>query len=1368
MYKTRQIFGSFRIPCLRLAFILISLFISKTLYSTIIVVNDSVRIKYFTLEDGLSQVTVNDLLKDNSGFVWIATEHGLNMFDGEKFRHFKHSSSDSMTISGNFTNKLLEDKAGNIWVGTVGNGLNYYDKNLDVFHRFDLKYAQNENETISAIATDESGTIWMTSRYSGLHLLQPLENGSFLQDNYFSNQPLNALLYDKHKNLWVGGFSGDVYRLDPNDGISLQTGPEIRVAGQVNAFYNTDRHLLIGSDSGLFIYDLQSKRVQLYELGKTGTNPTKFVATFLRADDSKVWIGTGSGLYLFDCARLLVIGKIAYSEDGTSGLSNNKVQALLQLSARQMMVGTANSPNLLDFTEPYFKNISKDKRGEHLLNDNIVFSIFKDGNDLWIGTTDGGLNLIRDGRTYYIKEEANNPKGISGWVRTIVKDERNQRIWVATTRGLGMIDLPTFDPENPKFTIFRHDPENPNSINMDFLKEIALDNEGNVWGATFGQGVFRLQMSGQNKFQIVRYKNEKNNPNSLRNDFVQCIKIDRENRVWIGTLGGLTKLHFINGKSTKPVFTNYYKTSDQQKSLSHNSVYDILMDAQDRIWVATQHGLNLFLGNNEFESWTEQTQFPNAIVYSIQDDLAENLWLGTNDGIVKFDITDRSFTHYGVEDGIQSNEFNTHAKFRDTVGNIYLGGIGGITYFHPDDLEKIDHPNPIYFSQLRVKDQIINTKSSSDNLLKQSLMKTSKLELRHDQFPFYLQFSSIDFRMHKKVEYAYKLLPTDEDWNMLADLEIQFPNLPAGSYTLLVNGFSRGKEWNQPPLEMNLRILPPWWASWWIYIIYFCLASVLSYWFYRFQISKKLAVAEGKRFKEINDLKNSLYTNITHEFRTPLTVILGMADSLESTIENKHLLDAEKSLEMIRRNGKNLLHLVNEMLDLAKSESGNMELQQIQANVVPFVKYLCESFSPLARESQIDLMVYTEIDELVMDFDDYKLSAVFLNLLSNAIKFTSAGGEIVVHLNRITKNRMNFFFVKVKDNGLGISEEALPHIYNRFYQVDNLLSDRKNKGTGIGLALTKEFIELMGGTIEVKSILGKGSEFTVQIPVTINAPEVNADQICQELLIASPIPIGESMQQFTDVTSELPLALIIEDNNDVAHYLRTSMKGKYQTLHAKDGVVGIEMAYEKVPDVIICDVMMPGKDGFEVCATLKSDERTDHIPIIMLTAKATLKDRIAGLAHGADAYLTKPFEKVELFTRLDQLVLIRKKILNKFENEGFGQFLNRRAESPEAKFLKKVVKIIHEELGNHSFGARHLAHKLHLSESQIYRKLKAITGKSTAVFVRSVRLQKAKELIPTTDKTISEIAYEVGFNDPSWFSSAFKEEFGFAPSAMPN
>ena len=531
----------------------------------------------------------------------------------------------------------------------------------------------------------------------------------------------------------------------------------------------------------------------------------------------------------------------------------------------------------------------------------------------------------------------------------------------------------------------------------------------------------------------------------------------------------------------------------------------------------------------------------------------------------------------------------------------------------------------------------------------------------------------------------------------------------------------------------------------------------------RVKIEKEKEKSEALRLQELDTFKTRLYSNITHEFRTPLTVIQGMAETAKSNIESKQYIIAKKSLEMIGRNGKKLLRLINEMLDLAKLESGTMKLKLQQADIIPFVKYVCESFQSLADRKGINLTVYSEKESLIMDFDTNKLVSIITNLLSNAIKFTPDLGEIIVHLNRVQNNDKQFFTIKVKDTGLGLSEEDLTNIFNRFYQVDGS-SSREQDGTGIGLALTKELIELMGGTIEVESTLKKGSTFSMKIPITNNAPEAKEVEINIENLSHS-LSYSESIEeQQQNEENDLPLALIVEDNIDVAYYIQTCLIGSYKILHAKNGVIGEEMAHKNIPDIIISDVMMPEKDGFELCKALKCDQRTSHIPIVLLTAKANEEDKIEGLSQGADAYLTKPFNKAELFIRLEKLITLRKNLAQKYSNTSYKYLQTETTNDLEIQFLNKVIACIEKNMENSNFKILFLARDLGLSESQLYRKIKALTNISTAVFIRSVRLQKAKELLQNKEFNIAEVCYKVGFTDPSYFSRAFKDEFGSTPS----
>ncbi len=1318
------------------------------------------RIKYFSLENGMSQVSANDMLMDDSGFIWIATADGLNRFDGTVFKHYKNVQKDHTTISGNFITKMAKSKNGNIWIGTNGNGLNCYNPLKDKFSK--IKLAGKLNNEIVTDVINNDNDIWVTTLNYGLFHIHVDYEGSTKQ--YFKNSRLTAIYIDNKGLTWIGTLDGNVkcFKGSPENMIS-----EFEIDGNIRTFSEKGDHLLIGSYEGFYIYNLKTKTLINHELEKSGNFKTMHVVDFLYENDDSVWIASGRGLYLFNLIDLKILQKIEYSETKNTGLSNNTVQSLLKISDNLLLVGTANGLNLLDFNPPCFNNISKNKQGKHVLNDNVIFSIYKD-KYLWIGTTDGGLNLITEHKIYYFIDNQNDSKTIAGSVvRAIVHDKNNNRLWMGTTRGLSMIDLKTFNPEKPLFKKFYHNSNNQNSINSDFIMDLELDKHNNLWGATFEQGIFKLEYHSDDTYKIKRYFNDSKNTNSLVNNATQTIAVDLNNNIWIGTQGGLSKIEFQNNSYNKPIFTNFKRDANLANSLSHNSINDILIDTKQVIWLGTRNGLSKLNKDGSFTTWFAQHQFPNALVYSLQDDLEGNLWMGTNDGIVKFDVNLQRFSNYGITDNIQGEEFDVHARFRDDKGTIFLGGIDGLTYFNPKDLESIDKSQELYFSQLRVKDNIIKPTDISQNYLKNTIEKTSQISFDYNQFPFYLTYASLDFRLDKNVQYAYKLLPLDKEWNFLKDTEIQFLNLPSGEYNLQVNGFSRGKEWISKPLEIELHINPPWWFTKVAFIGYLLLLVLITYWVYKFVVSRKLAVAESERLREIDQLKNSLYTNITHEFRTPLTVILGMVDDLKVKAKKITFNESQKRLEMIKRNSENLLKLVNEMLDLTRLENAEIKLHLEQLDIISYAKYIFESFESLANDKDINYTFYSEADVLIMDVDKDKFRAIMTNLLMNAIKFTPQKGKIIVHLNTLNHANEKHLKIKIVDTGIGLSEDDIPNIFGKFYQVD-ASSSRNHEGTGIGLALTKQLIVLMHGSIKVKSKLNLGSEFIVWLPVTNNSkistskkaenkPTLNFNKPKEELITSQNLSFEDTNQS---------IALIIEDNPDVAYFVKTCIEGKYEVIHAKNGVIGIEMALKYVPDIIICDVMMPEKDGFEVCSILKSEVITDHIPIIILTAKSSDKDRIEGLSRGADAYLIKPFNKTELLIRLDQLVALRNKMITKFSKEDFKEFINRKDKNPEALFIKKVIEFVTESLDDSEFGATQLANKMHLSESQIYRKIKAITNRSTSIFIRSIRLNKAKLILQTTDKTISQVAYEVGFNDPSWFSRAFKEEFGKTPSEI--
>ncbi|MEM1214596.1 MAG: ATP-binding protein, partial [Bacteroidota bacterium] len=688
------------------------------------------------------------------------------------------------------------------------------------------------------------------------------------------------------------------------------------------------------------------------------------------------------------------------------------------------------------------------------------------------------------------------------------------------------------------------------------------------------------------------------------------------------------------------------------------------------------------------------------------------------------------------------NGFDASDKSQRT-GALYFG----LNRFHPDNI--IDNPIPptVQFTDLTIN----STQSEVANRILPGLSYQNDLSFQYHEI-LNFAFVGLNHSNPQATTYQYRLLGFNDTWIDLDQRrDINLTNLSPGKYNLQVKAANEDGLWSEPK-AFRFSILPPWYWAWWSKLLYLLLGAGAIYAFYRFQLSKRLAEQEAVRLQELDQVKNRLYTNITHEFRTPLTVIQGMAQRINGKYQ--------KETQLIRKNSENLLHLVNQMLDLSKLEVGKLRLQIVQGDVIGFLRHEIEAFQPLATGKELQLHFQTDTSALLMDFDMQKLRQILTNLLSNAIKFSREGGVITV----VARPSQDQLELTVKDNGIGIPANRLPYIFDRFYQVDDTAT-RTHEGTGIGLALTKELVELLQGEITVTSTEGEGTQFTIQLPIRNQAPLVEFSPEWEVLEIIAPSSTVAN-PIFND--PGLATALLIEDNEDIIQYLIYCLQDDYQILTALNGEEGISTAITHTPDVIICDVMMPKADGFEVTNTLKSDERTSHIPIILLTAKADQQSKVKGLDSGADAYLTKPFDRVELMIRLEKLVALRQTLQEKYASLDYFSPTKVIINPKEDVFLRKLKQQIEVHLEDANFGIEQLANAMNLSRSQLYRKTKALTGQSIAVFVRTLRLHHGRKLLRETDRSISEVAYRIGFNDPAYFSKTYAELFGYPPGQERN
>lgn len=1342
MDEAKQILSLLRIHCIPSAIIVLLLLSHSTICLTQIKLSDFNDYKHYTDEDGLASTYISDIEEDKFGFLWLATGNGISRYDGNHFTNFIFYYEGTLANKIGFVTSLVIDESGeNLWIGCKDG----------IFHTsvdsVNLKKINKVNPSIKLsiertndLLLDKQKKLWSASTDDGIYCYDVWgdqdEKFSFKGDSKENNSKLNSLqciVKDPLDSniLWIGTGAGLVrFNIDSKDyQVSVYNNNAEMAQNHIRKIYASENDVYIGTwVAGLVVFNKQTKQFS-QPIKDRFLNSHNLILNFYKEKNANLWISTNHGLIQYDVQSNTITKVIDHNmEKGIMrGVSFIDTKGILWFYSGKGLFKYDPLKSQNTFIE-----LEKCIGIQYpmLVRDIIIAK----GYYYVLGHHSSGLYKINS--TDHTFEVIDYPYLKSGEGHNI-----NLRKMVKMDNGNFLIlssqEITIFNPETQQIKLSSLQIDHP----YPSMQALVKDKNNNYWIGSRAAGLFRLNFENNT---IKNYKEEFDEFRDGNYRWINTLYIDSKNKLWIGK--GSSSVMDLDELSIFCI-----NPKDKKSILAYQDVFDFYEDNTGRVWMAG--GLD-GLGYTNFDNFkkgvSNKADGYFSGVYPYNDTL---LWIsGRNLGT----FNTNTMSYQEIKLSANNKRLRVSGPIISAGGNEYIIGCdNGILIYNPEK-QIMNSEIPIPYIRKIEKDG--KTIYQGNSLTKNNFKFNSGTE--HLVF----KMSSLGFHFSDQITYQYRF---EGEWqNIGAANEIYLMNLSHGDYKLEIKACNNLGLCNEIPKEYNITILTPWWATWWAFIIYFVIVVLLADRFYRFQLSKRLVIAESQRLTEVNQLKNSLYANITHEFRTPLTVILGMADSLRSDVENKQFKEAEHSLEMINRNSNNLLRLVNEILDLSKLESGNMKLQLIQTDVIPFVRYLVESFQTLAEDNQIDLTVYSEIDELLMDIDTNKLSVIISNVLSNAIKFTQPGGKIIVHFNQILKNKNEFLIINVKDTGLGIPEEEINNIFNRFYQVDNS-STRRGTGTGIGLAMTKELVELMNGYIGVKSMSGKGSKFTIHLPISNNAIQKQNVQIPLDPNLTSTTIREEKIQTISDDKSELPLALIIEDNADVVHYLKTCLDGKYQIIHAKDGNIGIETALEKVPDIIVCDVLMPGKDGFEVCSELKSDERTDHIPIVLLTAKAAFKDRLTGLSCGADAYLIKPFVKAELLTRLDQLVLLRKKIMQKIDNDSFSHLLKSRAENHETKFLQKIIKIIHKEISNHSFGSTiHLSRKMQLSESQIYRKLKAITGKSTAVFIRSVRLQKAKELLQTTDKTISETAYYVGFDDPSWFSRAFKEEFGFSPSAI--
>jgi signal transduction histidine kinase/DNA-binding response OmpR family regulator/ligand-binding sensor domain-containing protein len=1165
---------------------------------------------------------------------------------------------------------------------------------------------------ITSICEDSNGDMWIATRGGGINKFD-IKKEKFY---HFINEPgdktslshnnISSILYDKYSNnhIWVGTYNCGLNRLDINSG-------SVKRYEEIEEFY---LHL------------------------------KNYIFNLYQDASGLIWMaGYGGGVYKFDLYRNKFFGY-------QPGIGKGKGDIFLGI-----------------YVNPYSQ-------------EDIIWCISGGG---------GVLKLNRKNNQYtrYLYD-SHHPDYKTRNMFISLYGEFKKNNPEQTILWMGSIEagIVQFDCETEKFKYYKDDPEHILSRIQYQVRTINPDHEYEniLWIGTSQSGLYKYDK--RNKI-LKHFRHEPNNSKSLSHSFVRHVMRDSKKRLWISTYGG--GLNLMN--ETDETFHHYMHEPIDTCSIGHNYVNLTFESSSGQLWIGTWSGIDQFIPKNDcFIHYTEKNGLANNLVYGILEDSNKNLWLSTGNGLSMFDPLKKSgnaFTNYDFSDGLHGNEFEGNAFFKNKSGEMYFAGMKGFTVFNPDHIKTNTYIPNIVITDIRINGNLIRPDSNS--LIQQSISQTKQLDLIHSQNNLTFEFAALDYFNPLKNQYAYKMEGIDRDW-IYTDASRRFAGYTAldpGEYTFHVKGYNSDGIWNEKGTSLKISIYPPWWQTTWAYLFYLILILSLIIFIWNLQIRRirlkhqlEMEHIQAEKLSEVDHMKSRFFANISHEFRTPLTLILEPVHSIIKNIEDKNI---KKKLDIVYRNANRLKGLVNQLLDISKLEAGKMDLKVKEMDIIPVLRKLVLSFTSMAEMKKITLKFTSKIKSLLVFIDFDKFEKIINNLLSNAIKFSPEKGKVEVQLqdNYLPdkENQHTDMQIVVSNTGSFIPKDQLDKIFDRFYQGHN--SNKKDgQGTGIGLALTRELVELHHGSIYVKSSKkGVHTKTIFIITLPLGRERYSKDEIIERsqdvdknyepvLPLYETICVEESeiraeeKEKFIDPPKSM--VLLIEDNTDMCRYIRDSLQNDFHIDLAVNGEKGFHLATSKVPDLIISDIMMPNMDGYQVCQKIKSDLRTSHIPVILLTARAELNDKLTGLSLGADDYIPKPFSIDELRIRIKNLIEQREKLRKRFSHDILFGIQDLSFTQTDEQFLENILKAIQQHISDPHFKVQVLSEAIGINQTTLNQKLQALTGQSPHNFIRLIRLKKAALLLRQKTVNVTAVAYEVGYKSLSHFAKAFKEQFGETPS----
>lgn len=1346
-------------------------FIAVCLLQYIVITNlQAHTIKKLGLEEGLSNSYVVDIVEDKNGYIWIATEEGLNKLEGGKFTSFyKANKGKLINLTGNELNSLFDDPNEPIlWIGTQRAGLisfNYQNNTQIIYqHNYQDPHSIITND-ITSIHPATDGNLWITTYWRGIEYLDK-KTGKF---THYNQQTIPEL---PSNTVWtaIDDNKGNLYIGHSNHGMSILSTKNKKVknftydksnnnslpSNNIQCIFKDNTgNIWVGTEKGLVLYKPETET--FIRLGEKEPALSHRIYDIQQFNENELWIATEfGGIAIIDLSKTLfnTAEEIHVIQAGNNeyNLNNSTVRCLFQDSHQNIWAGTwGGGINFLSSDGALFKSFSYSPNSpESSLSTQIASAVCIDKQGLlWIGTDGGGINVLKDGqRIATYTEESGHLSGNS--VQTALCDQKGN-LWFGIFNG----GIMYYNMQTKSFQqIF------PEKESTQDVRSLFEDNNGTIWVGT-SNGVFQIDRESK---KILQHMNA-NAPDNL----VRSVIKDKKGQIWVGSFGRGIFLYASNGKRLKE-FNTYL-------NFPSNTINQIFEDSKGCIWAATGEGLVQIENSSpwKYKVYQRNEGLANTFIWAIEEDENQNIWFSTNQGISCFVRNEGNIYNYDFRDNIPMASFTGRSVCKDKNGVMYFGSTNGLCYFTPSYiLEKRQAPKAI-IGKITAFEPLVSENSNETEI---SLINKENVRLKHLQNNFNISFSIQDYSLNERVEYAYMLKGLENSWYTVKDPNnVTFRNLPPGKYEFMIKTRIRNQEWSDEISSIEIIIAPPFWLSWWAKLLYLISGTALLFiglWAYRRKLNLEYLYESEKKSheqeQELNDERLRFYTNITHELRTPLTLILGPLEDLvkSNTLSSKD----HHRISVIHQSAVQLLNLINQILDFRKTETQNKRLCVTKGNLTNTVYEVGLKYKELNSKPDIQILIEAEEENMFLFFDKEIITMILDNLISNALKYTDKG-YIRIRTEWVTENGIRYAQLSVEDTGYGIGKEALAHIFERYYQESG---EHQASGTGIGLALVKNLVKLHEGEIQVKSLPDVGTTFYLRLLAENTYPQaLHGEDIHTEKQDAKAEDSTMKLEAIEPDKNARPIILVVEDNADIRDYIADSFTDLYEIKTAANGKEGLQIATDCIPDIIVSDIMMPVMNGVVMCQKLKADIRTSHIPVILLTAKDSITDKEEGYQAGADSYLTKPFSASLLQSRISNLLTQRRLLSERFairpEKPERQSMEEKRAIITESmnkldkEFLDKITNTITEGLAAaENIDITVLSNVMCMSSSTLYRKVKALTGMLTNEYIRKIKMQLAEKYLLEGKYSISEIAFKVGINSNVYFRQCFKEEFGMSAS----